>query len=377
MSYSYKAFINKTQRIALVSFHRAALYPPKLNRPEVDDRGYFREEIASLNPQQSDVKLTVDRGPIVGVTEGDSIFVKVKRERISDKAALFVTSSDPSAATVSTPEVMVAPGKYRSSDKLLALDEQEIQINGKTGSGGVLPKVAKVEVRYGSNQGAIIAELTVYVFTVLYANVIPHLVNLKGAKDAPVVTAIFDHNKVLELVQAIYQPCGIKFLIGAAEPEMIQSNMNENGKWKFPDSRKMFDGAAKHHTNAVNVYFVNEIVSDDGVLAWALLPGHGVTKRGVIAQTDALIDDLAINIGHELGHHFGLEHTDKRDAANRREDLWSDERLLMHPVGGFLSENCLIAMKDLLDVNNPDINHITDPEWLTVRRAVNSKEIYR
>jgi hypothetical protein len=46
----------------------------------------------------------------------------------------------------------------------------------------------------------------------------------------------------------------------------------------------------------------------------------------------------------------------------------------MHPSGGFLDENCLIAMKDLVDKVNPDINHITDPEWLTVRKHINSKD---
>lgn len=383
MSFSYNVINTKIQRIALVSFRRAERFPPKLNHPDIDDRGYFRKEIASLNPSQPDADLGFDRGPIVGVTEGDKVFVELKRERIANKALLFVTSSDPSVMQVSTPEIMVSPGKYKSSDQLSPYDTQKLQITGLTGGDGVLPKPAKVEIRYGSSQGAIIGELTVYVFKLFYLNIVPHIVTLSGSKGYG-VSYIFDAGKILELVQAIWQPCGIKFLVGSPEPEFFQSNMNEAGKWKYSDSDKMFNSAKRHHTDAVNIYFVSEIVSDHGVIAYARKPGGGKSKRGVIAHTNELesdisftINDLAITIGHELGHHFNLDHTDKNTAKDQRDDLWSKDRLLMRPTGGFLDENCLVTMKDLYDINNLGKNHITDPEWLTVRTSINSKEAYR
>src|SRR5215216_6563176 len=97
MSFQYTVYntsnnIHKTQRISLVSFRRATTGPPKLNFPDIDDRGYFR---SSLIPVASGfTNLGFDRGPVVGVTEGDTVTIELKRERIDAKTPLFVLSSN-------------------------------------------------------------------------------------------------------------------------------------------------------------------------------------------------------------------------------------------------------------------------------------------
>lgn len=381
MSFSYEVLKNNTQRVSLVRFQRATMTPPEINYPDIDDRGCFRDEVVSMGAGLPDVKLSVDRGPIVGVTEGDTVFVEIERVRIANKAPLFITSSDEKAMKVSATAVTkISTTKYSSpSDKLFPWQTQTFQITGVKGSGGVFPNVAKVEVRYGSNKGPIIGELTVYVFTPFHINIVPHMVTLSGSKGYG-VSHIFDVNPVFQLIKAIWQPCGIHFFVGATVDEFIPSNMNDAGKWKYIPGKDMEDmiNQAKHHnSDAVNIYFVNEIDSGgNGVLAYARRPLKRQYKRCVIAQTNVpLIDKLAATIAHELGHFFDLDHTDNKDSSNEREDIWSDDRMLMHPtVSSFTFYPCLITMKDLIDKYNPTVNHITDPEWLTVRKMINSKD---
>ncbi len=381
MSFSYEILKNNTQRVSLVKFQRATAIPPQLNYPEIDDRGYFREEVVSPGAGQPDFKLSVDRGPIVGVTESDTVFVEIERVRIANKAPLFITSSDPNVMQVSGTAIKKVSTTKNSppTEKLFPWQTQTLHISGVKGKGGVLPNVAKVEVRYGSNKGPIIGELTVYVFTPFYINIVPHMVTLSGSKGYG-VSHIFDPEPVFKFIQGIYQPCGIHFLVGAHEPEFIPSNMNVAGKWKYnpgSDMEEMIKQAKHHHSDAINIYFVDEIDSGgNGVIAYARRPLKRQYKRCVIAQTVvSSLDKLASTIAHELGHFFDLDHTDNTEAANERADIWSEDRMLMHPtVTSSIFYPSLIAMKDLIDKYNPTVNHITDPEWLTVRTTINSKD---
>lgn len=376
MSFSYEVLKNNTQRVSMVKFQQATALPPKLNYPEVDNRGYFRNEAVSLGAELPDNKLSVDRGPIVGVTAGDTVFVELERVRIANKAPLFVTSNDSGVMKVSTPTKKISTNQNSTpSDKLYDWNSQHLQITGVKGNGDIFPSVAKVEVRYGSNVGPIIGELTVYVFTRLDVNIVPHMVTLSGSSGYG-VSHIFDVNPVFNLVQAIWQPCGVHFFVGAPEDEFIPSNINQAGKWEYPEFEAMSKQAKRHHSDAINVYFVDEIVSNEGVLAFAPKPRNRQYKRCVIAATNApSIDKLAAAIAHELGHFLDLDHTDKTDATNIREDIWSDDRMLMHPtIGNAISYRCLITMKDLIDKYNPTVNHITDPEWLTVRKTITGKD---
>jgi hypothetical protein len=376
MPYRYEILKNNTQRVSLVSFHRVFSIKPKLNYPDVDDRGFFRPEIAGFNPDQADVKLGVDRGPVVGVTEDTTVFVELRRDQIAFNAPLFVTSSDPAVMRVSIPVKKIASNKNSpASEKLYDSIDQEIQITGVKGGGGVLPNVAKVEVRYGSNQGPVIGELTVYVFTPFHINVVPHLVNLSGPRGYS-VSYIFDVNPIFEMVRAIWQPCGIDFFVGAPENEFMPSNMNEVGKWKYPESDSMIKQAKRHHPDAINIYFVDDVVSDHDVIAYTDRPGRRLFKRCIIAKTDVVTEEsLALTLAHEIGHFLDLSHTDKTKGTNAREDIWAERRYLMHPLIGYgILNPGLVTMKDLFDKNNPTVNHTTDPEWLTARRTVNSKE---
>ncbi len=94
----------------------------------------------------------------------------MRRERIDDQAPLFVTSSDPKVMTVSGVD-----GK----DELPKSSTAQLKINGVNGSGAVDPKAAELEIRYGSNEGVIIAAMSVWVFTKLDVILTPHLVTIR------------------------------------------------------------------------------------------------------------------------------------------------------------------------------------------------------
>jgi hypothetical protein len=300
----------------------------------------------------------------------------VQRYRISTNARLFVTSSDESVATVALKPKYV---NYSSTAPLPKLTNQLdstldsfIQITGKKGTGGVKPNTAKIEVRYGgaSKSDPIVAELTVYVFTRLDVNVIPHEVTIQGPKGLGTAPKL-DYAEAFKTVKAVWQPSGIFFFVGDRIPGTVKSNSGEADRWKYPGYKTMINGVGHHihDSNALNIYFVKEIIGTTA--GFAALPSdkerffHG---GAMIVETDGHTPETIGNImAHEIGHHLGLDHTDNLDSDHERKDLWA-QRMMMRPISTPGVQ--MISMKNLYDKEHPKKNHITDPEWSTARKWV-------
>ncbi len=404
MSYKYEVHEKFGQRISLVSFHRAAKGAPKLDHPDIDDRGYFGTTGQGIS-----------RGPVVGVTESDTVFIEMKRERISENADLFVASSDPQVMTVTN---------IAGTDNLPFSPTTRLKITGVKGSDGVAPKTAEILIKYGDKK-VVIGAMSVWVFTKLEVSLTAHSVTIRDAAGSSLSPSI-DINAAIEVAKAVWQPCGISLTFlgqpqftsktfrkpGEVWKPYLQENLKEEDLEEFRKSEVIDLFSGRHHSpKSINVYFVNIIRTQKGLTTagFTLNPTDAFRASGkpvkegiefpndkdfkpsvrpgiVIATEGDDTDSIGHTLAHEIGHFIGLDHIDGKEAKDAREDIWS-KRMLMFPTIDFkigisaVSDvgygnkltGALITLKDLMDVNNLR-NHSTDAEWhrarATIKRAV-------
>ena len=368
--------VYKTQRIVPVRFRRAVPGDPTSAFPDLDDRGYFRVGGTT----------GTDRGHVVGVSQGDDVWVAMRREKIEDTTPLFVTSSNTARMTV----------KDNIGGRAALANTHDVIIK-ITGVAGGNPNVAEVEIRFGSNTGPIIGVLNVWVFSIsdVNVNITPHNVTISDATGASVPSAV-NVGAVMDMVKAIWRPCGVQFTISPTVNDPVVFANAGQVQWQGEINTLLNTNWAP---GTINAYFVNQIViaGSPGVLGLGLSRPNSVAfatpNPGVIlgdtnvsgSNRAADIHWLANDLAHEVGHFFTLEHPDRRSpppANNTRFDTWA-VRMLMHnfnlrsgrtdwrnDVGyGVQRRGCLITMKDLVDSGNAT-HHSTDNECLTARTTI-------
>src|SRR6266567_4327939 len=137
----------KVERIVPIQAKRAVDGEPDDTHPDVDDRGFAAPEF----------------GPVVSVTKGKTVIVRLTRKKIDAAAPLTVVSSDTNIVTIADP----------ADGKLPKTVDMDIKITGV--DGGTDRKEAKVRVQFGDKDQAVtIFELSVMVFTLLDVDVTPH-----------------------------------------------------------------------------------------------------------------------------------------------------------------------------------------------------------
>lgn len=388
MAFEYQ--VKKTQRISMVSFQRAVTGLPQLHYPDIDDRGYFREfDYSDGWPHMPKEHLSgFDRGPVVGITAGNTSTVKLKRERISNSAPLFATSSNEIVMRVSP------KGELPRSETL------NLEITGEVGA-GVTPLAAKVEIRYGSKTGVIIAELTVFVFTKFEVLLIPHLTKIRDDVYDHTYPEVTRYQAVIDAALAIWEPCGISLMVYPLflKSERTLKRRGEVNTSLESDVESLF-GGDDHTDKAINVYFVPEILENrkgdprHQIAGFCTNPAMAKSKKINSGIAVSLNAGVITTMGHEIGHFLGLSHTDFTESDNPREDLWS-KRMIMYPSPNLVTgENYVtdvgygkkvrgaaLTMKNLFDskfvakdVMDFPKNHITDPEWETVRTSCYKKD---
>jgi hypothetical protein len=309
--------VYKKQVLQPVSFKRAVTGLPVIDAPDIDDRG-------SVSP---------DFYPVVGITQGDIVKVKIKREALenSSNAKLFLTSSDTAVMKVESP----------ASGPIPAGDEVEIKIKGVSGGATATPKKAKLEVRYGAASGTILNKLDCWVFQEAQIRLAPHLVTIRGTVPA------CDVDAVMALVRAIWRPCGVSFAVDATRNDSITSFANAGvvmNPWVDPNA---FSGSeldrllsTNRANNKVNIYFVNQIGTSGGTLGYgfsrAAHANYGIANPGIVLAATTpgggtTRDDYywANDLAHEIGHFLRLWHPNQQEPPDEREDSWS-RRMLMH-----------------------------------------------
>ncbi len=304
-----------------VRFSRVADGPPNAVHPDPDDRGYRDTE----------------HGAVLGVTAGDTVQVAVRRIALDESADLWVTSTDPSIISVSTPDGGHLPAGARAV----------IHVEGHRGAGRTpLSRNAKLQARFGSSSGPILGELLVKVYRRLSVDVTPHMVTIRGAGGA--VGSVADVATIMRMVRAVWRPCGIAFNVLATRTEDVTfatAGIVMDTPWDNTHGAANAEIArllnTHYNRDTINVYFVHQIGTRN-TLGYGFsrsiitapdvqLPNPGIilgdtTAAGDNRNTQWWANDLA----HEIGHFLTLAHSGNIQAPNELEDSWA-RRMLMHP----------------------------------------------
>jgi hypothetical protein len=378
--------VYKTQRIVPIRFSRGVTGIPLLTFPDLDNRGWFRNAPGGNNAA------TNDHGFVVGVMQGDTVFVKVTREKVDDAAPLFVTSSATGTMTCGT--------MGTGLDPMTPKHDFFVQITGVSGGAGATPNIARVQIRHGSNSGPIIGELSVWVFARLDVNITPHNVTISGAGGGAGIASAANVATIMDTVKAIWRPCGVDFTVSAIQNDAVNFANAGVAAWQAEINTLLNTSFVP---NTINAYFINQIfiAGSPGVLGLGFSRPNsvafGTPNPGIILadqipgfNRSADVHYLANDLAHEVGHFFTLEHVDRRNADNPRNDTWA-LRMLMHPVNtrfgnpafrndtgygvdatdGAGYRGALVSMKDLTDSGNA-AHHSTDAECTTARTGIAS-----
>lgn len=308
------------QIICPLRFGRAVTGAPAADAPDVDDRGFAMGNRAGTWGQSR------ARGAMVGITEGDTVKVKVLREDIDSTAPLFATSTDPACADVVDPP----GGGPIPADGVFSIKGVKDFKN----------RAVSIQVRLGSAEGPVLGEIEPHIFQLRTLRVRIHLVSINGvatARNQASVTALFD------AVNAIWRPAGIAFnldqfvitpVTGFAVAGQMTTNLSATPPTFNEFSRLINTNISSSRINIYCVPRSNEIrgLTFDHD---APRPAPGVTPTsegfGIVLVDAADANDFA----HELGHYLDLDdHMDDLGGNNFRFDIWA-HRCLMYRFNPF------------------------------------------
>jgi len=314
------------RRIVPLTIERAVTGPAVADAPDVDDRGW------DPDPSGASYTLADVHGPVVGLTEGTDVRVKLKRVRIEDTAELFLVSKDTGTVTIAAP----SGGGPVPANGIFTLHG----VSGATG--GTANKFVVVEVRLGSTTGPLMMEFGVRVFQRILLDVLPHLVTINGTACN---TDHFDVEDLATGVNAIWRPCGIQFrFLPTTGQDVTMTGYVTAGEITYNDTNAAVGSVAaqywnefwqlrqqKRGANQINVYFAGQFTNVGNAahphalnaMTWDKV--NDPTNHGIVMKDGADANDLA----HELGHFLSLPHADdKTQNDHSREDMWVCRQLM-------------------------------------------------
>ena len=301
----------KIQRFVPLQAKRAVDGEPDDQHPDVDDRGFVSPEF----------------GPVVSVTKGKTVIVRLTRQKLDAAAPITAISTDTNIFTIADP----------ADGKLPKTADMDVKITGV--DGGTDSKQAKLQVKFGD---FVLFELHVIVFRELEIDLTPHVITIDGGGKKG-VAPVADIPKIMAKVQAIWGHYGIRATVQPTLSKTVtfarRNSVNSNP----------FDGSGEvsklllvdHVPKTVNAYFVREIQDDTST---GIVLGLGISRKTAqknkLSRTGIILADggpgftrsyvmfWANDLAHEIGHFFTLEHVENAQIPDEREDSWS-RRMLM------------------------------------------------
>jgi hypothetical protein len=303
----------KIERIVPLLAKRAINGEPDSTHPDVDDRGF----------------LTPEFGPVVSVTKGKTVTVRLSRRKLDDAAPLTAVSSDTSVFSIADP----ADGKLPNTT------DMDIQITGVDGGGD--SKTEKLQVKF---QEFIIFELHVTVFKEVDVDVTPHVVTINGGGTTGTVP-VANIAAIMGKVQDIWGHYGIKINVKATRPNTVTfGTVNSVNSNPFNASGEVSQLLATDHVpKTINAYFVGQIA---GAAPGLITLGLGISRQTATANhlsnpgiiladggpgfTRSYVMFWANDLAHEIGHFFTLQHVENAQIPNDRQDSWSRRQLMQN-----------------------------------------------
>lgn len=344
------------QIICPLRFTRAVTGPPVIDAPDVDDRGF------AMGARPGTWGSSPARGAMVGITEGDTVRVKLLREDIDATAPLFATSTDTQCAEVMAP----AGGGPIPNDGIVSVK----------GVRDYASRPVCIQIRLGSMTGPVLGELEPHIFQLRRLRVVAHLVTIRGVATARTAQSLVT---TFQNINTIWRPLGIEFVYDAARTRTENLTVLRDGITPFAVAGQMtttMNNSTPGHTdspqdwrefstiintrpvaNHINVYFVqaaNEVFGLTFDNTNARPNGYG------IVCADNATDN---SVAHELCHYLDnpAHGQDAVAPGAAHQDMWARRRLMWTPspytatgiahrddVGyGPTTRGALITVKDL------------------------------
>jgi hypothetical protein len=320
-------------RVAPLRFVRAVTGFSDAEAPDIDDRGFTVTQFGSAN------------GPVVGLTQGATSRVKLKRDRVESTAQLFATVDDASVASIAFPVAgqpispIEAPGRQADC----------VFVQGTSTS--VVEQETKLKIHFGSAEGPIMAELAIRVYPLRTIRVQVHLVSVNGVgpeTDFPTIQLLFKE------IDKIYAQAGVAMILQPTPMNEAVSGFQQAGTVQLSGPRSPLEGLTVMSQNPVpgmlNAYFVRRFnnstlgIGASRALASRFPPdpatGFPGGQVGLLVKDSADTPLLAQTLAHEIGHTLILEHYSQGEEFNSppdvRHDMWA-HRNLMHNFARLLS----------------------------------------
>jgi len=301
---------NQKQIIVPIRFTRAVTGAPVADAPDVDDRGFIpgaRPATWGHAPY---------RGAMVGITEGDTVRVKVLREDLDAAAPLAVTSTAPTICSVEDPPA----GGLLAADGIFKIK----------GVVDVVSTPVKIQVRLGDATGPVMGELEPHIFQLKTLRIRVHLVTINGATTVRTAASMVP---VVQEINRIWRPVGIEFEYDPAltVPEAVNgfANAGQITTDLANNSFAEFSTVVNLHPdpNRINIYCVQQLNEAFGMT----FDNTNARPRGYgIAIGD---DSVPNSNAHELCHYLDNPEHATEDATRTavRQDIWVRRRVMSAP----------------------------------------------
>ncbi len=280
-----------------------------------------------------------------GLFVGETVQIKLEREDLDGAAQLFATAS--AAATPQFEVTQPAAGTAIGANGIIRLRA----IADVSGSD------QKLEIRYNSATGPIIAEAEPHVFSPLTLNVTVHICTIHSAAAAPgtgVVPSISGTalnaagvRRLFTMVAAVWRPAGVRIRINSIRSDTYRGLSRNGFAGRGAEENQIVGG--NRVANTCNIYLIRHMDNSLGVgVNRSTMAAEGFTNPGIIVGIEGsrgpapgralsrrsgsaanLRQELANDLAHEIGHFLDLQHAGRVNSPGLNDTY--ARRQLMHP----------------------------------------------